>query len=248
MQGIFCITQIFDFAQICARPAANNYVSQRKAYYVQPLQSARAASSSGAKRRVRRPPDAGESLPKTVSANRSVDSRVWCGSTASFAQLGREFEEVVTIDVKCEDISFGSGMAGNVVAAIIAKCGMNRLGPECCRYSRVPSTTAHDPEKWPAFGKFAGKQRTTALSSDRGYHQLPRLNHECRTVTVPRGGAVRLARSRRSRPSPCQRECAQRRRRSCFSRESKHRVATRKNNCKVELDGCIECGIYRAVG
>lgn len=241
MQGIFCIKQIFDFVQIRARPVGNNEVRQGEAdhhEYVRPVQ---AASSAGTKRRAgwrahrprHGPPDAAESLRKalTVGANRTADSRVWCAPAAAFAQPDRKPEQVVTIDVMLDGILVGAGMAGNIAAVTVAKRGMNVLRPGRDEESPAPSTTAHDPDKSPAFGKFARKQATTSLRSDRGY-QLRRQNQERRSLIVPRGGTVRQPLSCRSRSSPYQRACAQRCRRSCFSRESQPALL-RSARCKA---------------
>lgn len=257
MYGIVCAQRVFDFALICARPAANNYVRQRKAYHFQPLPSVHAASRACVKGRVRRRvhgprhglTDAAESFHKTARANRSADYRVWCVPAPALSESGSELQEIVAIDVKLDGIVVGVGLAGNSAELAMAECGMNvlRLG----RGQSSTSTTADDPEKWPpVFGKLTPKQETKASSSDRAY-QPRRLKHECRARTVSRGGAVRQPLSRRRRLSQYQRACAQRYRRSCFSREGQPRGCYEpKDKCKVAitLDDCIRRGIYRAVG
>ncbi|WP_156438149.1 hypothetical protein [Bradyrhizobium valentinum] len=56
MHGIVCIKQVSNFAQIRVRPVANNSMRHwdADADHYQHLRSLRAASSAGAKRRVRR--------------------------------------------------------------------------------------------------------------------------------------------------------------------------------------------------
>ncbi len=75
MHGIVCSKQVSNFAQIRVRPVANNSMRHREAEHNQHLRSVRAASSAGAKRRVRRRDNRAHRWPPSLTQGTDLRRR-----------------------------------------------------------------------------------------------------------------------------------------------------------------------------